>query len=80
MSGTQNTAVQSAIRLLHTQLGIRVKVLLTEGGYIIGILRGFDLHMNVVLEDAELITESLKIKIGNLVLRGAAIIAITTLD
>ncbi|MGQ4832801.1 MAG: LSM domain-containing protein [Candidatus Asgardarchaeia archaeon] len=79
MSTTQNT-VQSAFRLLSTQLGIRVRVLLTEGGYIIGILRGFDLHMNVVLEDAELVTDEMKIKIGNLVLRGAAIIAITTLD
>jgi len=79
-SSSGSTSSQSAFRLLSTQLGVRVKIYLTEGGYITGILRGYDMHMNVVVEDGELTSEIEKIKIGNLILRGAAIVAITSAD
>ncbi|MGQ4913971.1 MAG: LSM domain-containing protein [Candidatus Asgardarchaeia archaeon] len=62
---------------LSKYMGMRVKVTLTEGGYITGVLRGYDIHMNLTLADGELVTEEEKIKFGDIVLRGAAIIAIT---
>lgn len=66
-----------AFQPLSKYMGTRVKILLTEGGYITGILMGYDIHMNITLKEGELTTETEKIKFGDIVLRGAAIIAIT---
>ncbi|MHA1505736.1 MAG: LSM domain-containing protein [Candidatus Asgardarchaeia archaeon] len=66
-----------SVKYLEKYLNFEVIVTLTEGGYIRGILKGYDQHMNIVIEDGELINEREKIKIGSLVLRGAAIVSIS---
>ena len=42
-----------------------------------GILKDFDIHMNLTLEDAEDVTESNPKKLGKILLRGDNILAIS---
>lgn len=56
----------------------RIMVELKNGRQFIGLLRSFDIHINVVLEDAEeRIEGELKRKLGVVFLRGDAIILIS---
>ena len=56
----------------------RVIVELKNGTQILGTLRAFDIHINVVLDDAEEMHEGeLKRKLGNVFLRGDTIILIS---
>ncbi len=56
----------------------RVLVELKNGAQILGMLKAFDIHINVVLDDAEERTNGeLKRKLGNVFLRGDAIILIS---
>lgn len=56
----------------------RIIVELKNGRQFIGLLRSFDIHINVVLEDAEeRIEGELKRKLGVVFLRGDAIILIS---
>lgn len=56
----------------------RVIVELKNSKQIIGILRAFDIHINVVLDDAEERHDGeLKRKLGNVFLRGDTIILIS---
>ena len=75
MSNEESAPV--AFEPLKKYLGMRVRIFLTEDGEVEGILRGYDKHLNVTIGDGELITSTQKIKFGDFVLRGAAIIAIT---
>lgn len=42
-----------------------------------GILKDFDVHMNLTLDDAEDITEETPLKLGTILLRGDNILAIS---
>ncbi len=56
----------------------RVIVELKNGTQILGMLKAFDIHINVVLDDAEERTNGeLKRKLGNVFLRGDTIILIS---
>ena len=56
----------------------RVIVELKNGTQILGMLKTFDIHINVVLDDAEERTNGeLKRKLGNVFLRGDTIILIS---
>ncbi|MCD6367869.1 MAG: hypothetical protein J7L45_02165 [Candidatus Aenigmarchaeota archaeon] len=48
-----------------------------EEGEMIGILKAFDLHLNLWLEDAELVVGDSKTKLGTVVLRGDNILFIS---
>lgn len=58
----------------------RVSLKLNANRKVVGVLRGFDQFMNIVLEDAEEVGESEKIKIGMIVIRGSSIQQMECLD
>ena len=63
---------------LNSSRNKRVIVELKNGTQMIGVLRAFDIHINVVLEDAEERKDGeLKRKLGLLFLRGDTIILIS---
>ncbi|MBI4737982.1 small nuclear ribonucleoprotein [Candidatus Woesearchaeota archaeon] len=63
---------------LNVSRNKRIIVELKNGRQFIGLLRSFDIHINVVLEDAEeRIEGELKRKLGVVFLRGDAIILIS---
>jgi len=45
-----------------------------------GVLLGFDIHMNLTLDDAEDISDNTPIKLGKILLRGSNLIAISLSD
>jgi small nuclear ribonucleoprotein G len=57
----------------------RVSLKLNANRKVVGVLRGFDAFMNIVLEDAEEVGEE-KVKIGMIVIRGSAIQQMECLD
>ncbi len=64
--------------LLQRSLDSNVLVKLKGGREIRGKLRGFDMHMNLVLEEAEDIVDDKNIKrIGTIVVRGDNVIMIS---
>ncbi|MCX8158183.1 MAG: hypothetical protein N3D73_00795 [Candidatus Diapherotrites archaeon] len=65
--------------LLNDSIGKNVLVLLKGGVRIRGILKSFDVHMNVVLDDAEELNQDgeMKAKYGKVILRGDTIILIS---
>ncbi len=63
---------------LNASRNKRVLVELKNGKQIIGMLQAFDIHINVVLDDAEeREAGELKRKLGNVFLRGDTIILIS---
>jgi small nuclear ribonucleoprotein len=42
-----------------------------------GILQSFDVHLNLILDDAEEILDSKTMKLGNILLRGSNIVVIS---
>ncbi|RLJ03294.1 MAG: small nuclear ribonucleoprotein [Candidatus Aenigmatarchaeota archaeon] len=50
--------------------GKRIIIRLKNGDQIAGVLKAFDLHINVWLEDAEQINSEKKIKLGTVIVRG----------
>jgi small nuclear ribonucleoprotein len=50
---------------------------LRNGSSIQGILKDFDIHMNLTLEDAEDVTESTPKKLGKILLRGDNVLLIS---
>ena len=64
--------------LLNDSLGKEVLVELKDGVSIRGTLKAFDVHMNVVLENAEqLINNEVKKKFGKLILRGDNVVLLS---
>lgn len=64
----------AAQRLLSENLGKLILVKLRGNKVLRGVLRSFDQHLNIVLEDAEEILESESRKLGVVVIRGENII------
>ena len=62
---------------MKKSIGVMVLVKLRNGCEIRGKLKGFDLHLNLVLEDAEEISERGKISLGYVIIRGDAILFIS---
>ena len=63
---------------LNSSRGKKIMVELKNGKQLIGKLKAFDIHINVVLEDVEERVEgNLKRKIGTAFVRGDTIILIT---
>jgi len=58
------------IDVLNNAKGKRVLIRLKNKMEISGILQAMDLHLNMWLEDAEQITETEKIKLGTVLVRG----------
>ncbi|MCC6033632.1 MAG: RNA-binding protein [Desulfurococcaceae archaeon] len=64
----------AAQRLLSENLGKLILVKLRGNKLLRGVLRSFDQHLNIVLEDAEEILENESRKLGVVVVRGENII------
>lgn len=64
--------------ILNSAKGKRVLVELKNGKQLVGTLLAFDIHINVVLDDAEEIFENeTKRKLGKVFVRGDTIIAVS---
>jgi len=69
---------EMATKILEESLGKVVLVRLKGGRSLRGKLQGFDQHMNLVLEEAEDITESAQSEsLGTIVVRGDNVIIIS---
>lgn len=67
-----------SLKVLSNSLGNMVLVRLRNGRMLRGLLRGYDQHMNIVLDDAdELLGENESNKLGTIVVRGDNIIMIS---
>lgn len=64
----------AAQRLLSENLGKLILVKLRGNKLLRGVLRSFDQHLNIVLEEAEEILENESRKLGVVVIRGENII------
>ncbi len=63
---------------LHQSRGKRVIITLKNGKQYIGILRAFDIHINIVLDNAEERENNQVVrKIGTVFIRGDAIVVIS---
>ena len=60
--------------VLDQAKGKRVILRLKNGGDITGILKAFDLHLNIWMEDAEERKEEKIVKLGSVLVRGDTII------
>ena len=54
----------------------KVEIILKNGSKIDGIMKAYDLNLNIHLEEAEETNEDSKIKLGSVLLRGSMIINI----
>ena len=62
---------------LNESIGEKVLVKLKDNQNIRGLLKAFDVHLNIVLENAEeLVDGEVKTKYGKLMIRGDSIISI----
>lgn len=72
------SAIDTAHKILSESLGTVVLVKLRTGKEVRGKLRSYDLHLNIVLEDAEeLRSDGSWRKLGTIVIRGDNVILIS---
>ncbi len=67
----------AAQRLLSENLGGSVLVRLRGGRVLRGILRSFDQHLNIVLDDAEEVLSEGSKKLGMVIIRGENVVFIS---
>jgi small nuclear ribonucleoprotein len=64
--------------LLNKAIGNQVLIRLKNGMDIRGVMNSFDVHMNIVMENAEELDEgNIKAKLGTILLRGGNILFIS---
>lgn len=64
--------------VLNGSLGKKVSLLLKDGRSMVGLLGGYDDHMNMVLEDTgETTADGTEKRLGTVVLRGSNVIRIS---
>jgi small nuclear ribonucleoprotein len=64
--------------LLNKSIGGQVMIRLKNGTEIRGVVNSFDVHMNIVLENAEELSDGdLKTKLGTILLRGGNILFVS---
>lgn len=68
---------QRPLDVLDNSKNKRVIVKLKNGNTISGVLKAFDLHLNMWLEDAEIEDKEAKTKFGKLLVRGDSVIIIS---
>jgi small nuclear ribonucleoprotein len=67
-----------SLKILSKSVGSTVLVRLRNGKVLRGLLKGYDQHMNIVLEDTdELVDENTHNKLGTIVVRGDSIVMIS---
>jgi small nuclear ribonucleoprotein len=59
---------------LESAKGKRIIVSLKNGNSITGVLKAFDMHMNLWLEDAEKTSDEKTVKLGTVIIRGDTIL------
>jgi len=69
--------MERPIDVLNDAKGKRVLIKLKRGTEISGILQALDLHLNMWLEEAELITEESKTILGTTLVRGDNILYVS---
>ena len=69
--------MERPIDVLNNAKGKRVLIKLKRGTEITGMLQALDLHLNMWLEDAEIISEEEKTKIGTTLVRGDNILYVS---
>ncbi|AEA13045.1 Small nuclear ribonucleoprotein (snRNP) - like protein [Thermoproteus uzoniensis 768-20] len=62
---------------LQDSIGKRVLVKLRDGYEIRGILKSFDQHVNLLLEDAEEVIDNVILKRGTMVVRGENVLFVS---
>ncbi|MBI2084377.1 MAG: hypothetical protein HYT70_02085 [Candidatus Aenigmarchaeota archaeon] len=62
------------IDVLDRAKGKKVMVKLKNGEEVTGILRALDLHLNLWLDEAEIQKNDMKIRLGNVLVRGDTIV------
>lgn len=67
----------STMSLLRSSLNKQVLVKLKGGRELRGILRGFDAHLNLLLEEAEEVKEGRARKLGTVLIRGDNVVLIS---
>lgn len=78
IGGVFSTLAESAKKLLSESLGNIVLVKLKGGREIRGILKSYDQHLNLVLENAEEVKSNGKIrKLGTIIIRGDNVVLIS---
>jgi small nuclear ribonucleoprotein len=76
--GEGRRMAEAAVKILEESLGKIVLVRLKGGRSLRGKLQGFDQHMNLVLEEADDISDSNNsIRIGTIVVRGDNVIILS---
>jgi small nuclear ribonucleoprotein len=78
MGSSEIMSVDMAVKVLDESVG-RVVLIKMKGGKVIrGLLRGFDQHMNLLLEESEEVLDEGKTnKLGTIVVRGDNVVIIS---
>ncbi len=69
--------MERPIDVLNNAKGKRVLIKLKKGMEISGVLQAMDLHLNMWLENAELISDEQKTKLGTILVRGDNILYVS---
>ncbi len=71
---------ERAIDVLDKSKGKPVLIKLKNGEEIRGVLRAFDLHLNLWIEDAESQKDEKRIKLGSLLVRGDTVVYVSPVE